>query len=636
MALGSVTKIHKSCLTSSVNRTAKITAPLGHCVKSRLCMKFHNEAKVRCAANGLSVPDALIPAQSLVESNSSVCSKDVQANPLHLLLTADTKPDLPAMPKSASQQELKSNSEKTLSGSEAVILELDGSPSTSLTTVTRSGRRVKGPSRLDEDDAVSVVPKSSSTRRKTATSRAKDEGIIPNDGEQSNIQVSNEAEDRPGANGNDFAGNYDEDNMEILTENTDEEYTPYESPAAVSLKGLRGKRKRKSSINGKENGDASSKETKKGSVQCPTCHRTFLSKYYLKVHNRRHTGEKPFKCEKCGKCYYRKENLQEHEARNCLSRADMMFFCSSCPMSFKKRQELRIHTVTHTGEMPNKCTSCSEQFMQKKDLRNHMIKVHGAPKPYACPLCPKCFLSRTELRLHEAAKHRGEKLFVCEECGHRASSRNGLQMHIKAIHRFKNSTPARPPSLDKHTRTHTGERPYSCEFCEQRFTEKGPLQRHIASRHQEGQPHSCHICNKSFKAIEQLRVHVQRHKGMRKFECTECGYKFTRQAHLRRHVQIHNRVENYNPRQRKLRNLIVDNENAETTSPLPEGHDSADEVAQPAAVENTEQPHSGVVKESKQESFGMDDMMEVLVTDTFPIQSDLVVELQSDGTDAKT
>lgn len=33
-----------------------------------------------------------------------------------------------------------------------------------------------------------------------------------------------------------------------------------------------------------------------------------------------------------------------------------------------------------------------------------------------------------------------------------------------------------------------------------------------------------------FSAVEQLRVHVRRHKGVRKFECTECGYKFTRQV----------------------------------------------------------------------------------------------------------
>ncbi|XP_066493438.1 telomere zinc finger-associated protein isoform X2 [Tiliqua scincoides] len=333
-------------------------------------------------------------------------------------------------------------------------------------------------------------------------------------------------------------------------------------------------------------------------VECPTCHKSFLSKYYLKVHNRKHTGEKPFECSKCGKCYFRKENLQEHEARNCMNRSEQVFTCSVCQEVFKRRMELRLHMVSHTGEMPYKCSSCIQQFMQKKDLQSHLIKLHGAPKPHACSTCSKCFLSRTELRLHEAFKHRGEKLFVCEECGHRASSRNGLQMHIKAKHRnerpyvcefchhaftqkanlnmhLRTHTGEKPfqchlcgktfrtqASLDKHNRTHTGERPFSCEFCDQRFTEKGPLLRHVASRHQEGRPHYCQICGKTFKAVEQLRVHVRRHKGVRKFECTECGYKFTRQAHLRRHMEIHDRVENYNPRQRKLRNLIIEDEKA--------------------------------------------------------------------------
>ncbi|XP_070615137.1 telomere zinc finger-associated protein isoform X2 [Erythrolamprus reginae] len=331
-------------------------------------------------------------------------------------------------------------------------------------------------------------------------------------------------------------------------------------------------------------------------VECPTCHKSFLSKYYLKVHNRKHTGEKPFECAKCGKCYFRKENLLDHEARNCVSRTEQVHTCSVCQEVFKKRVELRLHMVSHTGEMPYKCCSCLQQFMQKKELQSHLIKLHGAPKPHACPSCSKCFLSRTELSLHEAFKHRGEKLFVCEECGHRASSRNGLQMHVKAKHRnerphvcefcqhaftqkanlnmhLRTHTGEKPfqchlcgktfrtqASLDKHNRTHTGERPFGCEFCAQRFTERGPLLRHVASRHQEGRPHFCQICGKTFKAVEQLRVHVRRHKGMRKFECTECGYKFTRQAHLRRHMEIHDRVKNYNPRQRKLRNLVIEDE----------------------------------------------------------------------------
>ncbi|XP_067423152.1 telomere zinc finger-associated protein isoform X4 [Emydura macquarii macquarii] len=382
-------------------------------------------------------------------------------------------------------------------------------------------------------------------------------------------------------------------------EETDEDYIPKKKTLRTKKKSKLAKKPSSSEPAGLlEAGTPGNRKGTAVPVECPTCHKTFLSKYYLKVHNRKHTGEKPFECSKCGKCYFRKENLLEHEARNCMNRSEQVFTCSVCQEIFKRRMELRLHMVSHTGEMPYKCSSCVQQFMQKKDLQSHMIKLHGAPKPHACSACSKCFLSRTELRLHEAFKHRGEKLFVCEECGHRASSRNGLQMHIKAKHRnerpyvcefchhaftqkanlimhLRTHTGEKPfqchlcgktfrtqASLDKHNRTHTGERPFSCEFCDQRFTEKGPLLRHIASRHQEGRPHFCQICGKTFKAVEQLRVHVRRHKGVRKFECTECGYKFTRQAHLRRHMKIHDRVENYNPRQRKLRNLIIEDEKA--------------------------------------------------------------------------
>uniref|UniRef100_A0AAZ3P1K8 Zinc finger and BTB domain containing 48 n=1 Tax=Oncorhynchus tshawytscha TaxID=74940 RepID=A0AAZ3P1K8_ONCTS len=377
-----------------------------------------------------------------------------------------------------------------------------------------------------------------------------------------------------------------------VAEDTDEEYVPHALlPTSSSPKG---RRKGPTKAVNKENGERAAKGSTKGSVQCPTCNKTFLSKYYLKVHNRCHTGEKPFPCSKCGRRYYRKENLMDHQARNCnCGEKIKVHNCLQCHMSFDRLGDLRLHTVSHTGEMPNKCTSCSEQFMHKKDLRSHEIKIHGAPKPHACSLCSKAYLSKTELRLHEASKHRGEKLFVCEECDHRASSRHGLQMHIKAIHRnerpfvceycnraftqkanlnmhLRVHTGEKPhqchlcgktfrtqASLDKHHRTHTGERPYSCEFCNQRFTEKGPMLRHVASKHQEDRPHCCKICGKTFKAVEQLHVHVRRHQGMRKFECEKCGYKFTRQAHLRRHVQVHTRTENYNPRERKLRNLIV-------------------------------------------------------------------------------
>lgn len=156
-----------------------------------LLLNSENEAKVRRAANGLSVPDSLIPVQSLDRINGSICSEDNEGKPLFPSLTVDTKPDLSAVTKSASQQKVTSNKE-TSARSETVVTELCETPSTSSATMTRSGRRVRGPSRLARENAVPVVLKLSAAR--TATDlETKDEGIIPAEGEHGLIQVQIEA-----------------------------------------------------------------------------------------------------------------------------------------------------------------------------------------------------------------------------------------------------------------------------------------------------------------------------------------------------------------------------------------------------------------------------------------------------------
>lgn len=108
--------------------------------------------------------------------------------------------------------------------------------------------------------------------------------------------------------------------IDIIADDTDEEYRPQDLTVTSSKNA-----KRKNNTPDKENGQNESPEKTKDLVQCLTCHKTFQSKYYLKVHNRRHTGEKPFKCSKCGKCYYRKDNLLEHESRNCLRSTNVSF-----------------------------------------------------------------------------------------------------------------------------------------------------------------------------------------------------------------------------------------------------------------------------------------------------------------------
>ncbi|KAI8899292.1 hypothetical protein BC833DRAFT_586307 [Globomyces pollinis-pini] len=58
---------------------------------------------------------------------------------------------------------------------------------------------------------------------------------------------------------------------------------------------------------------------------------------------------------------------------------------------------------------------------------------------------------------------------------------------------------------------------------------------------QEGK-HNCHLCDRSFARVYNLKSHIKTHANQRPFECPECHQRFARNHDLNRHIKTHSQV----------------------------------------------------------------------------------------------
>ncbi|MBN3311106.1 ZBT24 protein, partial [Amia calva] len=224
----------------------------------------------------------------------------------------------------------------------------------------------------------------------------------------------------------------------------------------------------------------------KTEARCEDCGKVFKNHLFLTIHQRTHTGEKPYKCFECGK-------------------------------GFTQKHTLLVHQRMHTGERPYICTVCSKALSTKHSLLEHM-NLHTDQKSFSCDQCGKTFSQRRQLKSHYRV-HTGKPLPECAQC-HR---------------RFMDAA-----QLKKHLRTHTGEKPFTCEICGKCFTAKSTLQTHIRI-HRGEKPYICSLCNKSFSDPSAKRRHVTSHTGKKPFTCSLCSLTFARLDNLKAHTKTHNK-----------------------------------------------------------------------------------------------
>ena len=117
--------------------------------------------------------------------------------------------------------------------------------------------------------------------------------------------------------------------------------------------------------------------------RCDDCADTFDSKDKLKEHwNISHSTDEELKCKVCGKRFGAKFRLDGHMA----SHGSAQFQCSYCDKKLRRKVALVIHEREHTGERPFSCPVCNKGFKSITVLSTHTKHVHKILTPRMKPI----------------------------------------------------------------------------------------------------------------------------------------------------------------------------------------------------------------------------------------------------------
>ncbi|XP_035781735.1 zinc finger protein 665-like isoform X3 [Anopheles albimanus] len=266
------------------------------------------------------------------------------------------------------------------------------------------------------------------------------------------------------------------------------------------------------------------------------------SQYSIDAHKKRQ-----FKCRYCDQTFIKKFDLEKHEKKHFLSEPDRYkrqlecFICND--YTGDSRDDLNEHFGLHTDLLPYKCNKCGDKLINSARTLCEHLRQHAEGLAIKCAYCDERFVALADCQHHEEKLHVQEKqIDEQQKAKIPAEIHNTQVVMVEGQKRFQCKHCDRSymllSTLRRHQHVHqhsTMEKNFMCQYCSKVFRKASSLVTHQERNHDADNPFSCDICCNQFKEHSLLIEHKRMHSEEKPYICDVCGKCFRIHQVLKEH-----------------------------------------------------------------------------------------------------